>query len=223
MLFPVSVGYTTADVVYRWNRERPAVAIAEDMKLSQFDLVDCPAGNLTDVIYKAAAPHDATHSSSQPGGRVRINSISNSKNNNNNNNNNNYYNNKNAASNFNQNRYNQKYGSKSLNTFAGPGAKNQHVRGTGLQLDKGAFGGGSGGAAGGVDGDVGGGGGGGGVGGVGVGAGRGGLGVGGASGAGYDGRGGGGFGVAYGGISIDASGSVRFESSRACQLANESM
>ncbi|XP_011180329.1 gamma-aminobutyric acid receptor alpha-like [Zeugodacus cucurbitae] len=111
-----SFGYTTADVVYRWNRERPAVAIAEDMKLSQFDLVDCPAGNLTDVIYKAAAPHDATHNSNKPGNTNR--------------NGNNYYN-KNA------NRKNQKYGSKTMSTFAGPGAKNQHVRGTGLQLDKG--------------------------------------------------------------------------------------
>ncbi|XP_018803148.1 PREDICTED: gamma-aminobutyric acid receptor alpha-like [Bactrocera latifrons] len=120
-----SFGYTTADVVYRWNRERPAVAIAEDMKLSQFDLVDCPAGNLTDVIYKAAAPHDATHNSHKPGNANR--------------NSNNYYN-KNAGSDYNPNRKSQKYGGKSMTTFAGPGAKNQHVRGTGLQLDKGAFG-----------------------------------------------------------------------------------
>ncbi|XP_029405192.2 gamma-aminobutyric acid receptor alpha-like [Bactrocera dorsalis] len=116
-----SFGYTTADVVYRWNRERPAVAIAEDMKLSQFDLVDCPAGNLTDVIYKAAAPHDATHNSHKPGNANR--------------NSNNYYN-KNAGSDYNPNRRSQKYGGKSMTTFAGPGAKNQHVRGTGLQLDK---------------------------------------------------------------------------------------
>nr|XP_014088506.1 gamma-aminobutyric acid receptor alpha-like isoform X2 [Bactrocera oleae] len=116
-----SFGYTTADVVYRWNRERPAVAIAEDMKLSQFDLVDCPAGNLTDVIYKAAAPHDATHNSHKPGNANR--------------NSNNYYN-KNAGNDYNPNRKSQKYGSKSMTTFAGPGAKNQHVRGTGLQLDK---------------------------------------------------------------------------------------
>ncbi|XP_054735132.1 gamma-aminobutyric acid receptor alpha-like [Anastrepha obliqua] len=122
-----SFGYTTADVVYRWNRERPAVAIAEDMKLSQFDLVDCPAGNLTDVIYKAAAPHDGSHTSSGSG--------SSGNNKNGNRNSNNYYN-KNAANNFNHNRYNQKYGSKSMSTFAGPGAKNQHARGTGLQLDK---------------------------------------------------------------------------------------
>ncbi|XP_067644044.1 gamma-aminobutyric acid receptor alpha-like isoform X2 [Eurosta solidaginis] len=127
-----SFGYTTADVVYRWNRERPAVAIAEDMKLSQFDLVDCPAGNLTDVIYKAAAPHDGTHTSA---GSSRS-----SNNRNVNRNNNTYFNNKNAASEFNQDRYNQKYGTKSMSTFSGPGAKNQHVRGTGLQLDKGAFG-----------------------------------------------------------------------------------
>ncbi|XP_039964652.1 gamma-aminobutyric acid receptor alpha-like isoform X2 [Bactrocera neohumeralis] len=108
-----SFGYTTADVVYRWNRERPAVAIAEDMKLSQFDLVDCPAGNLTDVIYKAAAPHDATHNSHKPGNANR--------------NSNNYYN-KNAGNDYNPNRKSQKYGGKSMTTFAGPGAKNQHVR-----------------------------------------------------------------------------------------------
>lgn len=145
------------------------------MKLSQFDLVDCPAGNLTDVIYKAAAPHDATHNSNKPGNANR--------------NSNNYYN-KNAGNNYNSHRKNQKYGSKSMSTFAGPGAKNQHVRGTGLQLDKGAFGGGSGGG-----------------GGVGVGAGRGGLG-GASGGGGVDG---------FGGISVDAPGSVRFESSRACK------
>lgn len=34
------------------------MAIAEDMKLSQFDLVDCPAGNITDVVYKAGAPNN---------------------------------------------------------------------------------------------------------------------------------------------------------------------
>ncbi|XP_053953477.1 gamma-aminobutyric acid receptor alpha-like [Anastrepha ludens] len=169
-----SFGYTTADVVYRWNRERPAVAIAEDMKLSQFDLVDCPAGNLTDVIYKAAAPHDGSHTSSGSSSRSSGN------NKNGNRNSNNYYN-KNAANNFNHNRYNQKYGSKSMSTFAGPGAKNQHARGTGLQLDKGAFGGGSDG------------------GGLGVGVGRGGLGG--------------------GGSSLDAPGSVRFESSRASEYS----
>lgn len=45
-----TVGYTTNDVIYKWNGARQAVAIAEDMKLSQFDLVDCPAANLTDTI-----------------------------------------------------------------------------------------------------------------------------------------------------------------------------
>ncbi|XP_037940634.1 gamma-aminobutyric acid receptor alpha-like [Teleopsis dalmanni] len=92
-----SFGYTTADVIYRWNKERPAVAIAEDMKLSQFDLVDCPAGNMTDIVYKAAAPTSKT---------ILKN--------------------------------------KTLTAFAGPGAKNQHARGIGLQLDKGLFGSGKG-------------------------------------------------------------------------------
>ncbi|XP_052844212.1 gamma-aminobutyric acid receptor alpha-like [Drosophila gunungcola] len=97
-----SFGYTTSDVIYRWNKERPPVAIAEDMKLSQFDLVDCPAGNLTDIVYKAAAP--------RPQRRP--------------------FNNKDPP----------RPTSKVLTTFAGPAAKNQHVRGTGLKLDKGAFG-----------------------------------------------------------------------------------
>lgn len=44
------VGYTSNDVIYKWNGARQAVAIAEDMKLSQFDLVDCPAANITDTI-----------------------------------------------------------------------------------------------------------------------------------------------------------------------------
>ncbi|XP_037908522.1 gamma-aminobutyric acid receptor alpha-like isoform X2 [Hermetia illucens] len=47
-----SFGYTTNDVIYRWNKNRQAVAIADDMKLSQFDLVDCPAGNSTDTVLK---------------------------------------------------------------------------------------------------------------------------------------------------------------------------
>ncbi|XP_062562938.1 gamma-aminobutyric acid receptor alpha-like [Armigeres subalbatus] len=51
-----SFGYTSNDVLYRWNSGRSAVAIAEDMKLSQFDLVDCPAGNVTDrVVHKTAS------------------------------------------------------------------------------------------------------------------------------------------------------------------------
>lgn len=72
------------------------------MKLSQFDLVDCPAGNLTDIVYKAAAP--------RPQRRP--------------------FNNKDPP----------RPTSKVMTTFAGPAAKNQHVRGTGLKLDKGAFG-----------------------------------------------------------------------------------
>ncbi|KAH8259186.1 hypothetical protein KR026_000494 [Drosophila bipectinata] len=97
-----SFGYTTSDVIYRWNKERPAVAIAEDMKLSQFDLVDCPAGNLTDIVYKASSmmPDDPDHPNAQ---RPRPTS-------------------------------------KVVTTFAGPAAKNQHIRGTGIKLDKGAFG-----------------------------------------------------------------------------------
>lgn len=50
------VGYTTRDVVYRWNPARQ-VAIAEDMKLSQFDLVDCPSGNTTDRVVHQLTPH----------------------------------------------------------------------------------------------------------------------------------------------------------------------
>ena len=45
----VAVGYTTNDVVYRWNSKRD-VAIAEDMKLSQFDLIETPTANNTDVL-----------------------------------------------------------------------------------------------------------------------------------------------------------------------------
>ncbi|XP_034108776.1 gamma-aminobutyric acid receptor alpha-like [Drosophila albomicans] len=114
-----SFGYTTSDVIYRWNKERPAVAIAEDMKLSQFDLVDCPAGNLTDIVYKAAAP--------MPQG----------------------YNNKDTLSPKQTPNSNSNNNNKAMTTFAGPGAKNQHVRGTGLKLDKGAFGSGRGVAGGG--------------------------------------------------------------------------
>ncbi|XP_068084324.1 gamma-aminobutyric acid receptor alpha-like isoform X2 [Anabrus simplex] len=44
-----SFGYTTNDVLYRWNRQR-TVAIAEDMKLSQFDLIATPSANQTDVL-----------------------------------------------------------------------------------------------------------------------------------------------------------------------------
>lgn len=44
-----SVGYTSKDLVYRWNRARQ-VAIADDMKLSQFDLIASLAANHTDTI-----------------------------------------------------------------------------------------------------------------------------------------------------------------------------
>ncbi|NP_001234887.1 GABA-gated ion channel GRD precursor [Nasonia vitripennis] len=42
-----SYGYTTRDVIYKWNSARQ-VAIAHDMKLSQFDLVGNPTANATD-------------------------------------------------------------------------------------------------------------------------------------------------------------------------------
>lgn len=44
--FTVSVGYTTKDVIYMWK----GVGIADDMKLSQFDLIDTPSGNQTDSL-----------------------------------------------------------------------------------------------------------------------------------------------------------------------------
>ncbi|KAH0811082.1 hypothetical protein MTP99_011533 [Tenebrio molitor] len=44
-----SFGYTAQDVLYRWNKARQ-VAIADDMKLSQFDLIATPAANHTDTI-----------------------------------------------------------------------------------------------------------------------------------------------------------------------------
>ncbi|KAK3912309.1 Gamma-aminobutyric acid receptor alpha-like, partial [Frankliniella fusca] len=44
-----SFGYTTRDVLYRWNTNRQ-VAIADDMKLSQFDLIANPTNNQTDVL-----------------------------------------------------------------------------------------------------------------------------------------------------------------------------
>nr|CAD7260340.1 unnamed protein product [Timema shepardi] len=43
------IGYTVGDVVYRWNKARQ-VAIAEDMKLSQFDLIATPSANQTDQL-----------------------------------------------------------------------------------------------------------------------------------------------------------------------------
>ncbi|KAK5643820.1 hypothetical protein RI129_007665 [Pyrocoelia pectoralis] len=44
-----SFGYSSQDVIYQWNRARQ-VAIAEDMKLSQFDLIATPAANHTDTV-----------------------------------------------------------------------------------------------------------------------------------------------------------------------------
>ncbi|XP_058788997.1 gamma-aminobutyric acid receptor alpha-like isoform X7 [Phymastichus coffea] len=45
-----SYGYSSRDVVYRWNSARQ-VAIAHDMKLSQFDLVGNPTANSTDSSF----------------------------------------------------------------------------------------------------------------------------------------------------------------------------
>ncbi|XP_059216610.1 gamma-aminobutyric acid receptor alpha-like isoform X2 [Stomoxys calcitrans] len=118
-----SFGYTTSDVIYRWNNERPAVAIAEDMKLSQFDLVDCPAGNLTDVVYKASSPFDRY---GKDMGKMRRNGDHHRYDNNNEDHN--------KIVTYN----------KTVTTFAGPAAKNQHVRGTGIQLDSGILGAGGG-------------------------------------------------------------------------------
>ncbi|XP_053659998.1 gamma-aminobutyric acid receptor alpha-like [Anopheles marshallii] len=55
-----SFGYTTNDVLYRWNSGRTAVSIADDMKLSQFDLVEWPAGNVTDRVVHNTASAGAT-------------------------------------------------------------------------------------------------------------------------------------------------------------------
>ncbi|XP_054267920.1 gamma-aminobutyric acid receptor alpha-like [Macrosteles quadrilineatus] len=44
-----SFGYTVNDVLYVWNGKRQ-VAIADDMKLSQFDLIATPAANQTDYL-----------------------------------------------------------------------------------------------------------------------------------------------------------------------------
>ncbi|VEN58385.1 unnamed protein product [Callosobruchus maculatus] len=49
-----SFGYTSHDVIYRWNKARQ-VAIAEDMKLSQFDLIATPAANHTDSVLNSDA------------------------------------------------------------------------------------------------------------------------------------------------------------------------
>uniref|UniRef100_A0A182M645 Uncharacterized protein n=1 Tax=Anopheles culicifacies TaxID=139723 RepID=A0A182M645_9DIPT len=62
------VGYTTNDVLYRWNSGRTAVSIADDMKLSQFDLVEWPAGNVTDRV---------VHNTASAGATVLMNGMSN--------------------------------------------------------------------------------------------------------------------------------------------------
>ncbi|XP_023311170.1 gamma-aminobutyric acid receptor alpha-like [Anoplophora glabripennis] len=49
-----SFGYTNKDVIYKWKEDRQ-VAIAEDMKLSQFDLIATPAANHTDNMPNADA------------------------------------------------------------------------------------------------------------------------------------------------------------------------
>lgn len=46
----IAVGYTSADVLYKWKNPTKAVEIAVDMKLSQFDLVKCPGANMTDRV-----------------------------------------------------------------------------------------------------------------------------------------------------------------------------
>lgn len=43
-----TVGYTTTDVLYQWNSR--AVAISDDLKMSQFDLIDVRSSNMTDKI-----------------------------------------------------------------------------------------------------------------------------------------------------------------------------
>lgn len=41
----LSVGYTTSDVLYRWNSR--AVVISDDLRMSQFDLIGVPSSNET--------------------------------------------------------------------------------------------------------------------------------------------------------------------------------
>jgi hypothetical protein len=41
----LSVGYTTSDVLYRWNDR--AVVISDDLRMSQFDLIGVPSSNET--------------------------------------------------------------------------------------------------------------------------------------------------------------------------------
>ena len=51
LLFPLSVGYTIKDLVYQWTSGR-GVNIASDMKLSQFDLISTPTGNISTFLNK---------------------------------------------------------------------------------------------------------------------------------------------------------------------------
>lgn len=109
------------------------MAIAEDMKLSQFDLVDCPAGNITDVVYKAAAPNYQNVIDENNYKRRQQQQ----------------HHHQQQQFSLQQQQYHQHQqqqrqqdaakNSKIVTTFAGPAAKNQHVRGTGIQLDKAAF------------------------------------------------------------------------------------
>ena len=47
----ILVGYTTEDVLYKWTSGR-GVNVASDIKLSQFDLMQTPTGNLTTYVNK---------------------------------------------------------------------------------------------------------------------------------------------------------------------------
>lgn len=120
------------------------MAIAEDMKLSQFDLVDCPAGNLTDVVYKAAVPNSQNvideNNYKRRQQQLLLEEQQKQQQ---------QY--QTLHQQYNQQQQQQHHhqrqqdvagkNTKIVTTFAGPAAKNQHVRGTGIQLDKVAFGG----------------------------------------------------------------------------------
>lgn len=57
----IIVAYTSQDIIYRWNSARQ-VAIAEDMKLSQFDLIATPSANRTDKLINDGSNHvNGTH------------------------------------------------------------------------------------------------------------------------------------------------------------------
>lgn len=49
--FEFPVGYTTSDVLYRWNANR-GVVISEDLRMSQFDLIDVPSSNESIAVGK---------------------------------------------------------------------------------------------------------------------------------------------------------------------------